>query len=579
LAAPPWGAAGVVDKLRRSPSTKTGAIALAFVLAGFLGASVDALSSGQLRHIPTQTVWLYLPLVVFVTIRWGLLRGMVVGLASILFVWWFIVAPLGPAISDPMAIILLTIASAGMLATALTVSNLNSRRLAAERRGRAEAESLADIADRLDSAGEAGEVLRQVVEFTADLLAVDSAGIATNEGDCARLWYTMVDGICSADNASLPLDGSIAGWVIQKGRPYRTSDLLDTRLTFLHASPGSTPTRALCVPIVSATGRVLGSLQLFDRHDGQDFSDDNQRLTEGVAHHAAVALDRVRLQDQLRQQAYSDALTGLPNRARFLDRLAVALNVRSGRKQGVAVLFVDLDGFKVVNDSLGHPAGDALLKAVGERLAAIQRAGNTVARFGGDEFAILLEDVSDPEEAHSVAGRVLTELSRPFSLAWHRGVFLTASIGIALHDGVGPLVSAEDLLREADVALYQAKEAGKSRAVVFSDTMGQRARERLELQTDLQHAVAAGELRLDYQPVVEMRTGLVIGAEALLRWDHPRRGLLEPHAFIPIAEETGLVLPIGLWALERACRQAAKWRPSDCVPHERQSEPAPARTG
>ncbi|QIN78152.1 EAL domain-containing protein [Rubrobacter marinus] len=277
---------------------------------------------------------------------------------------------------------------------------------------------------------------------------------------------------------------------------------------------------------------------------------------------------RKALEDQLSHRAFHDALTGLPNRALFMNRLDHALE-RARRTDeeepdGVAVLFVDLDRFKAVNDTLGHEAGDDLLVEVSGRLGGALRPGDTVARLAGDEFAVLLEDVSGSGEVVRAAERLLEVLEEPFRLG-ARETFVTASIGVALGGLDGRALgekTAKDLLREADVAMYAAKKGG-TRHAVYKEEMGTRALERLRLENDLRRAVedpAGSGFRLHYQPKLGLATGEISGVEALARWDHPERGNVPPEVFVPLAEETGLIVPLGEWVLGEACRRAVEWQ-------------------
>ncbi|HEV3353905.1 MAG TPA: EAL domain-containing protein [Acidimicrobiales bacterium] len=277
----------------------------------------------------------------------------------------------------------------------------------------------------------------------------------------------------------------------------------------------------------------------------------------GIVANQRDITERRAFQERLTRQAYHDALTGLPNRSLFQSRLEVALARAARRERTIAVLFIDLDRFKVINDSLGHETGDELLVAVAGRLREAVRDEDTVARLSGDEFTVLLEEVEDEVEAAQVAQRIIEDIRRAIDLEGHQ-VFVGASVGIALsHNGED---RAEDLLRDADLAMYRAKERGRSRYEIFEVTMGARARLRLDLESELRKALENDELVLHYQPEVSLRSGRIIGAEALVRWEHPERGLLMPDEFIPMAEETGLIQPVGRALLHKACVQAGEWQ-------------------
>ncbi|HEX5436153.1 MAG TPA: EAL domain-containing protein [Gemmatimonadaceae bacterium] len=318
------------------------------------------------------------------------------------------------------------------------------------------------------------------------------------------------------------------------------------------------------VPLIASDGRRLGMLCAIDPCPRQ-WSDADVAVLNDLAATATIELDlRCRLDErmvaerELRHNAMHDALTGLPNRALFMEQLERSVNRTHRRPDDLfAVLFLDLDNFKIVNDSVGHHAGDALLVTVARRLEQCMRGGDIVARLGGDEFAILLEHVSQISDTAPIAERIQRALAAPIDLGGYQ-VFTSVSIGVALSTSASEL--PDYLLRSADMAMYRAKRGGRARFEFFDPGMHAEALRRLQMETDLRRALERGEFCLYYQPIVAIDTGHVAGVEALLRWRHPERGLVLPADFVPLAEETGLILPLGTWVLSEACRQIDAWR-------------------
>jgi diguanylate cyclase (GGDEF)-like protein/PAS domain S-box-containing protein len=276
-------------------------------------------------------------------------------------------------------------------------------------------------------------------------------------------------------------------------------------------------------------------------------------FVKALANILADALQQRASEDDIRYQALHDPLTGLPNRALFMDRLGRALSRPDAE---IAVVLLDIDNFKLVNDSLGHGAGDELLMEIAPRLGGALRAGDTIARLGGDEFVVLLEQIPDEAAAARVAERMVAAFELPFALSAGEH-FAKASLGIALARDSGRLPA--NLVRDADAAMYQAKSRGRGRFEVFDRAMRLRTVARLSLENDLRRALERDELQIAYQPIVSLRDRSIVSVEALLRWQHPERGLVLPEEFIPVAEESGLIDPIGRWALEASCRQGAEW--------------------
>src|SRR5215217_3000459 len=358
-----------------------------------------------------------------------------------------------------------------------------------------------------------------------------------------------------------PAASDMTGWSTQDllGRPMH--NLLH------HTKPDGAPYPSEECPIYAAftTGTTHSrDDEVFWRKDGTSFPVEytSTPVTEdGEVAGAVVTFrditERKALKEQLQHQAFHDLLTGLPNRALFIDRLERALTRANRRASNVAVLFMDLDNFKVVNDSLGHKAGDQMLVGVAERLKTCLRSEDTAARLGGDEFTILVEDIAGIGEVVQIAERIADILRPPFALE-EQEVFATVSTGIALNSTAQE--QPADLLRHADLAMYRAKLRGKARYELFEPSMDAKAVERLMLETGLRRALLRQQFRVYYQPIVALENGKIAGVEALVRWEHPQRGLLLPESFLSVAEETGLIVRMGQWVLREASKQARIWQ-------------------
>jgi diguanylate cyclase (GGDEF)-like protein len=366
-----------------------------------------------------------------------------------------------------------------------------------------------------------------------------------------------------------------AGALIRSGLMQRTLDNGGTlSLDDMQASNGDMALRATAVELnivsmAAATfmrtdGKVGGLICVLDEV-ARTWSDDDVATLAEFGNMAGTEMqlrqmlsDREVHEQRLRHQSAHDALTGLPNRAFFMKRLADATHrARRGQDGLFAVLFLDVDSFKIVNDSMGHHVGDEMLVTIARRLEGCVRGGDIVARLGGDEFAILLERIADVRDAAMVAERVQVAMQAPLAIGGYDHA-TSASIGVALSTGASE--QPEYVLRSADIAMYRAKNSGRGRYEMFDRAMHAEALTRLQIETDLRHAFDRNEFFLHYQPIVSLKTGRIVGVEALVRWRHFERGVVSPATFVPVAEDTGLVVPLGRWVLREACQQARLWQ-------------------
>jgi diguanylate cyclase (GGDEF)-like protein len=455
-------------------------------------------------------------------------------------------SPHGARIGDPAMLK----AYARLAATALD----SAVALEEAHREAARAKALLELATGLADLEAIDDMARRIVEAAPTVVGADRAAflIADNHAGTARL--VAASGYPSsvmahAIGVEVPIHTTLEDIVYFEGAivhddalaPMREGSIAHVVVRLVH---DDVTEGWLSISVTDDPSRLAPSAEI-------------ETQLRGLAAQACTAIRNARLVDQIRYQAMHDALTGLPNRALIADR-AEQLLARSRRDHTpISVLFFDLDGFKTINDSLGHGVGDQLLKAAAARLSATVRASDTLARLGGDEFVVLVDGAGIGTGPDVAAERILEVLRQPFLLDdVIEPITISASIGIATSTGE---IDADELLRNADVALYEAKATGKDQAVVFAPEMQAALSSRVNLEGDLRRAIERGEFFLVYQPILDLRSGMLTGVEALIRWDHPTRGVVAPNAFVPLLEQTGLIVAAGRWVLEEACNQLAAW--------------------
>ncbi|OAI17153.1 diguanylate cyclase [Methylomonas lenta] len=409
------------------------------------------------------------------------------------------------------------------------------------------------------------DLLQIGIESLAELLEAryGAIGILDASGELNHFVYTGINAELAERIGQFPQGKGLLGVVIQNNVSLRLDDMSShpQSVGFPEHHP---PMKTLLAVPIAYHDRVYGRIYLSDKENGELFSKQDEDLAFSFAHSLSLVLDNAREIEEVKQarqsldyMAHFDALTDLPNRTLLKDRMDQAISQAQRKQRMVGVLFLDLDNFKVVNDTIGHTCGDELLKSVAQQISDCLREGDTVARLGGDEFIVLLPDLSDTQDAAKVANKILELLNSPFDIGQHE-VYASVSIGISIYPHNSK--NMEGLLSNADGAMYYAKKLGKNNYQFFTPEMNRSAQQYIKLEKYLRRALEQNEFVLHYQPQVDVKTGRIIGMEALIRWMNPKLGLVNPADFIPLAEDTGLIVPIGAWVLKTACKQAKFWQ-------------------
>jgi diguanylate cyclase (GGDEF)-like protein len=423
----------------------------------------------------------------------------------------------------------------------------------AERRAAAQL-AVAELGEQALGATDLDDLFDEAAETVATVLQVEMAGLSEWIPEDDEFVILAEVGMDAVGTRYAGKGGSLSGYTLLTGRSAVVADW-STEDRFERPAIVDTLGASSAVNVlVKQRGKSFGVLIAASR-DLHSFDADEVSFVQAVANVLSAAIDRVEAEGEMRHQGLHDPLTGLPNRVLFVDRLDQALAQAKRSGGPVGVLFCDVDQFKLVNDSLGHDIGDELLRAVTQRFSELLRPGDTLARFGSDEFGVLVAPIGSVREVTRIAERVAAALASPFVIAENEH-FVTASTGIAIGDGTE---SAGALIRDAELAMRRAKERGRGRYELVDELMRERAIDQLRTENDLRRALERDELCIHYQPIVSLGTGVIEGFEALVRWEHPDRGLLPPDDFIPLAEESGLIVDLGDLVLDRACRQAARW--------------------